>query len=388
MLIHLLRSKQARPKMLFLKAMRIVLTCSMLLCSVWLRAQGNVALEANLMAGKVLKHSFRFRPPVPDLSTAVDVALVKQTIGTQAWEQRRHYPVWGVGATYTNYGIDSIYGSAFSLYPFLQTYIIRGKRLEWTLRAGLGIGYATKHYSHAPDWDTLNNVIGSAINNFTLIATDLRYRISSHWSVQAGLNFSHLSNGAIRQPNLGINMYGGHLGLRYRPAGAGQDRIVSDVPHLRNRLLVQARIGWAIDEKSGVIGGPIYPVYLASGYLSKRYKGKNKVFLGLDYSYHTRIYAFQRNNEVNVGEERAHSWKSAVFLGHEWLLGRMSFLAQVGYYVRDAVLKQDPYYEKLGYNFYLLRGERGPLKELCLSALLKTHQAAAELVEFGIGVGF
>ncbi len=279
------------------------------------RAQGSATIEANLIAGKVLKHSEKFRPPVPDLSTGIDVTIIKQTTGRQDWEQRRRYPVWGVGATYTNYGIDSIYGSAVGLYPFLQTYISRGKRLEWTLRGGLGIGYATRHYSRAPDWDNLNNAIGSAVNNFTLLSTDLRYRINSHWSLQAGLNFSHLSNGAMKQPNLGINMYGGHIGLRYRPDGDRYGKVQKDLPKLPDRLLAQIRVGWAVDEKAETVGGPIYPVYLASAFVSKRYRGKNKVFIGLDYSYHNRIYAFQRDNEINVGEERAHTWKSTVFAG-------------------------------------------------------------------------
>lgn len=352
-----------------------------------LRAQGNIALEANFMAGKVLKHSVKFRPPVPDLSKAFELAIVKQTTGKQDWEQRRHYPVWGVGATYTNYGIDSIYGSAIGLYPFLQTYIIRGEHLKWTLRGGMGIGYVTRHYERAPTWDTLNNAIGSAVNNFTLIETDLRYRITTNWTLQAGINFSHLSNGAMKQPNLGINMYGAHIGLRYWLDSDRPRLIDRERPKLPNRFLVQARLGIAFNE-SGTTDGPIYPTYLASAFVSRRYKSRNKIYIGLDYSYHTRIYAFQRNNEINVGKEAANSWKSAVFIGHEWMFGQMALVAQIGYYLKDAALRQDPYYEKIGYNYYLVRNEHGALKELCLTMLLKTHKSIAELVEFGLGIGF
>jgi hypothetical protein len=357
------------------------------ICSPVLHAQESYAIEASFMAGKVLKHTKKFSAPVPDLSTAYEVLLLKQTRGTQDWEQRRRFPLWGVGLSYTRYGIDSIYGNAIGLYPVLQVPLIRGRSLEWTLRAGMGIGYTTEHYERSPGWDTLNNAIGSSINNFTVIATDLRFRLNPYWSLQAGLNFSHLSNGAMKQPNLGINMYGGHIGLRYWPEGDRREHIVKDRPKLRNRILAQARVGIAFNE-SGRTDGPVYKTLLASAYISRRYGSRNKVFAGLDYSYHSGIYAFQRNNEINPGRERANAWKSAVFVGHEWLFGRMAVLAQVGVYIREAVLRQDPYYEKLGYNYYLLRSERGALKELCLSVLLKTHKADAELVEFGIGMGF
>jgi hypothetical protein len=366
---------------------RLLLVYLLLVAPLIVTAQGHIGIEANFIAGKVFKHSTAFRPPIPDLSTAFDLAIVKQTTGAKDWEQRRHYPIWGVSASYTHYGIDSIYGSAIGLCPFLQLYVIRGKKLEWTLRGGFGIGYITKHYERTPTWDTINNAIGSAFNEYSLFSTDLRYRINSRWSMQLGLNFSHISNGATKQPNLGINMYGGHIGLRYWPGGDKPKLIDKDLPLVHNRILLQARLGFAFNE-TGHADGPIYPTYLASAWVSKRYKGKNKVYAGLDYSYHTRIYAFQRNNEINTGHEAEHSWKSAVFIGHEWLFGKMSFVGQIGYYIKEAALTLDPYYEKLGYNYYLVTNERGALKELCLTALLKTHKTSAELLEFGIGVGF
>jgi hypothetical protein len=352
-----------------------------------LLAQPSLGIEASFLAGKVLKHTPKFRAPVPELSTGFELALLKQTDGKYDWEQRRHYPIWGFGASYVHYGIDSIYGSAIGFYPLMQLNIIRGKKLEWTFRAGLGIGYATRHYERAPVWDTLNNAIGSAINNFSTFSTDLRYRLDEHWSLQAGLNFCHLSNGAMKQPNLGVNMGGAHIGLRYWPDGDRPTRIFRPRPNLRNRVLLQARFGMAFNE-GGNADGPVYHTYIGSVFLSRRYHSRNKIFVGIDYSYHQGIYAFQRNNEINPGSETAHAWKSAVFVGHEWLLGRLGFVAQIGWYVHEAVLRLDPYYEKLGYNVYLVQRERGPLKELCLSMMLKTHLSSAELVEFGIGAGF
>ena len=362
----------------------------LLLCCVTaaaLRAQDSYGLEANFLAGKVLKHTKKFSAPVPQLSTAYELILLKQTTGTQDWEQRRGFPLWGVGLSLTHYGIDSIYGSSIGLYPVLQVPLIRGERFEWSLRTGMGIGYSTKHYERAPGWDTLYNAIGSRLNNFTMISTSLRWRLNERWSLQAGLSFSHLSNGAMKQPNLGVNMYGGHVGLRYWPGGDRPERLEKDRPKLRNRILVQARFGMAFNE-SGTTDGPIYPSYLGSLYGSRRYAGKNKIIAGIDYSYHSSIYAFQRNNEINVGRERANAWKSAVFVGHEWLFGRMAVMAQIGVYLKEAVLRHDPYYQKIGYNYYLIRQEEGVLKELCLSILLKTHKSDAELVEYGIGIGF
>ena len=344
-------------------------------------------VETNVMYGKVFKHTKKFRADVPDHSSAYEVNFVQQTFGKKAWHQRRKYPLAGFGFAYTNYGLDSIYGKCLSIYPNLQLPIIRWRNFEWTLKAGFGLGYATKHFERTPVWDTLNTAIGSHFNNYTFFGTDFRYRIDKHWDIQLGGNFSHISNAAFRLPNLGINMYGAHIGVRYFPVSSTPERIVKDLPKLKNRLLIQGRIGIAGTE-AGAPDGPLYPIYIVSAYASKRYASKNKAFAGLDYSYNPSIYAFLRNNEISVGSEKAQSWNSSFYVGNEFLFGHVGIMLQVGVYIKEAALKLDPYYQKLGGNLYLVQKEKGALKELYISALLKTHKAQAELVEMGVGFGF
>jgi len=344
-------------------------------------------IEANIMGGKIFRHTQRFLGPMPDFCSALDINFLQKTDGRQAWQQRRNYIQWGVGLTYTDYGMKDVYGSCIGMYPNIQLPIIRRKNLEWTFRFGLGLGYVSKRFNRYPDFDTLNNAVSSHINNFSLFSTDIRYRLNEHWDLQAGLNFTHISNAAFRQPNLGINMYAVHIGVRYFPTTSEPAKIKRRLQPLSNRYLVQARVGMALNG-AGNGAGPQYPAYLASAFVSKRYASKNKVFVGVDYSYHERIYAFLRNNEILPGEEKQYSWKSAVFVGHEWLMGRGALTLQIGVYLKQAYLRMDPYYQKIGYNYYLIRQENGLLKELYLSAQLKTHKTIAELAEFGFGVSF
>jgi hypothetical protein len=294
----------------------------------------------------------------------------------------------GVGITYTNYGIDSVYGRLFSLYPNVVLPLISGKKLEWTIRIGDGIGYTTRDYSRYKPFDTLNNAIGSKINDYFSFMTDLRYHINTHWDVQLGANFSHYSDASYHQPNLGVNLYGAHLGIKYFPVSSSPKRIVKDLKPLTNRWLFQFRLTMAEDESNAPLG-PTYPVYLAAGYVSKRWISKNKAFAGFDYSYHTMIYAYMRNNNFGPpGTEREQSYKSAVFAGNEFLLGRVGAVLLVGYYLHQAYQTQGKVYEKIGGNLYLVKKEHGPIKEFFLCAFLKTHLSVAELAEFGFGMGF
>ena len=344
-------------------------------------------IETNFTAGKVFKHTEKFRAEVPDHSTSFEVNYIHQTHGKKPWHQRRNFPLLGFAFSYTNYGIDSIYGKCLAIYPNLEIPVVKGKYFEWTFKAAFGLGYATRKFERHPTWDTLNTAIGSHFNNYSYFATNLRYRINEHWDVQAGLNFSHMSNAAFRQPNLGINMYGAHIGARYFPVSSRPEKVISDLQPLKNRWLGQIRFGISGTELSAA-DGPLYPVYLVSAYASKRYLSKNKAFAGVDYSYHEHVYAFQRNNEVNVGKEKANSWKGSFFFGNEFLYGRVGLMFQVGIYFKQATLAQDPYYQKLGANVYAYHSEIGILKVLLASVLLKTHLTQAELVEIGIGAGF
>ncbi len=344
-------------------------------------------IEVNPFAGKVFKHEAKFTLPIPKLSTGLDVNLLLHAYGKKAWEQRRKYPTVGIGVTYINYGMDAVYGQCASLYPNITLPLISGKRLEWTLRIGDGIGYVTKDYRRIAPIDTINVAIGSHINDYAQFMTNLRYHVNKHWDVQVGGQFTHISDASFHKPNLGINMYGGHIGFRYFPVTSRPPRIERKLTRLKNRWLAQVRLSMAY-VSGNTPSGPLYPVYIASGFMSKRWLSKNKAFAGIDYSYHDNIYAYLRNNGLEAGKEAQSSYKSAVFFGNEFLLGRIGIVLQVGVYLKQAYLTTDPYYEKVGGHYYIVQREHGPVKEFFLSAFLKTHKTSAEFGELGIGFGF
>jgi Lipid A 3-O-deacylase (PagL) len=358
------------------------------------RAQDNsgaagFGINANFFVGKVLKHTEKFELPIPALSSGADINFQWNTYGRKEWQQRRRYPTVGVAIGYINYGQDSIYGRAVSIYPNITFPIIRGRRVDWTFRIGDGVGFITREYSRLKHFDTINNAIGSKINDFGSFMTDVNVHINKHWDVQLGANFSHISDASFHQPNLGINVFGGHIGVKYYPVTSRPTLIHRDLKPLKNRWMVDFRLTMAFDESYAPLG-PLYPIYLGTGYVSKRWISKNKAFAGLDYSYHTNIYAILKNNVgfVPEGSEKMRSWKSGVFVGNEFLLGRVGVVCQLGYYIHQAYLTQGIIYEKLGGNLYLVQKEHGPIKEFFLCAFLKTHFSVAELAEFGFGMGF
>lgn len=344
--------------------------------------------DVNMFAGRVIKHTEKFRLPLPDVSSGVDVNFQWRKYGRKEWEQRRRYPIVGIALAYTNYGIDSVYGRVFSIYPNIEIPIITGHRLNWTARIGNGAGFVTRRYSRTGYVDTLNNAISSTLNDYASFMTDIRWNIDKHWQVQAGVNFSHISNASFRQPNLGINLAGGHVGVKYYPVSSEPRRIVRELKPLKNRWLGQFRTTVAANESNAPLG-PTYPIYVATAFASKRWISKNKMFFGADYSYHQQIFAFLRDNSfVEPGTEQKEATKIAIIGGNEFLLGRVGVVLQVGVYVQQAFQSQGKYYQKLGGNFYMVQREKGFIKEAYLCAFLKTHLSVAEWAEAGFGMSF
>jgi Lipid A 3-O-deacylase (PagL) len=353
------------------------------------KSPGGFGVETNILAGKIVRHTVKFTSPIPDYSMAWDVNFVWQTYGKKTWHQRRNFPQIGLGTTYTDYGSNQVFGKAIGIYANLQIPLIRGKKIDWTVRLGDGIAYVTKKYQKKYPYDTLNVAIGTHINDFGIFMSDLRYHVNEHWHLQCGVNLTHISNGYFHTPNLGVNMVGGHIGVQYFPVTNKPKPIIKDLPKLKNRWLAQVRVGVGYTEANAK-GNPELPNYVVSGYVSKRWWSKNKVYGGIDYAYHEPTYAFYKTWGIDIGHERGNAWDGTFFVGNEFLLGRVGIIAQVGYYYRKTYLKygNDPLNEKVGGNLYIIQHEKGILKELFLTAILTTHTAVAEYAEFGLGVGF
>lgn len=366
----------------------VILLNPLLSLSQYSSTYGGVGYEVNMALGKIIKHSVKFTAPVPDYSTSIDINLVFKPTGNKPWHIQCGYPVTGVGILFTDYNSPNIFGRSIGVYPNLQVPIIRRSSLEWTLRFGLGAAYVNKIHQRFPSPDSINTAVSTHINALAVFVSDIRYHVNDNWDFQAGFSFSHISNALYREPNLGVNMCGIHIGARYFPkTHLKKIQPCSLNANSKNRLLVEVRGGIAHKEARAV-GNPVKPAYIGALSLTKRMWCRNKFIIGADIAYHKEVYAFLKNYGVEYGKEKQHSWDGGIFVGHEYIIGRVGLIAMVGAYYRQTFLDFDPVYQKMGAKYYLLNKEKGLGKELFLSALLNTHGVVAEYAEFGLGMSF
>lgn len=120
----------------------------------------------------------------------------------------------GIGFAYFSFYEPEQLGTPLAFYLFQGARIAELDRVvslnyEWNF--GLSGGW--KPYDFATNVD--NKVIGSKLNAYLNINLYFKWRLSSHFDLNTGVELSHFSNGNTKFPNGGLNTVGAKIGLVY-----------------------------------------------------------------------------------------------------------------------------------------------------------------------------
>ena len=171
----------------------------------------NYELEARVHYGYLYFQNDQYHSALGRYSMhapAYELSLHHNTYGQHRWEVVHDYPSIGLTFYYSSFRNDSIsaeLGRVFALYPFINFPIIPNESSKLTFKLGVGLSYLTNKFD--PKENYHNYAIGSHFNAAINLSFEYRQRIIDrlHWVTSFGL--THFSNGAIRTPNMGINIF-------------------------------------------------------------------------------------------------------------------------------------------------------------------------------------
>ena len=133
----------------------------------------------------------------------------------------------GVGVSYLNLGNEAKLGSAIAAYAYMNQPFYNGKHFAIGLRPTVGLAAVTKRYSNTYEGQTpyfdhegANWSIGSILNAYLALELYMDFPIKDGWAITLSGGWHHISNGSFMHPNAGYNLFGGELGLRYKPTPA------------------------------------------------------------------------------------------------------------------------------------------------------------------------
>lgn len=326
----------------------------------------------------------------------------------------------GVGVGYWNLGHEML-GHAITPYVYMDVPLLRLKHFELGLRPGIGAAFVTKTYRNTvPDGhlyvDVIdaNQCIGSVTNLYFPEAIYFNFPIAKGWGVSLAGGWYHISNGSIRQPNSGYNIFAGEIAVKYDWSNASQlSKVLNSPDSLAKRWSVAVagtaggRQVYYRDQQSFATASMhvaaywhAHPIFRLGGGVDVFYDG----------AYVQRETYFGKTNLAAA--QSGDCWRVGVSVQPEFVVGDFTAGLHIGAYMYDPIKELEPKSEAektatgrldkpIFYSYDLLKaGSAGYpdgwlYTELVLryhlpwhifvQGMMKSHLTKVEFVSLGIG---
>ncbi len=143
-----------------------------------------------------------------------DLRFGWQSYDQENWSGIVNYANYGLGYWAGRVGQTDIFGTPMALYGFINFPIYRTKKVEFLIGPALGVAFNLEPFD--PETNAQNDLTGGTMAAFFNPSISAAIKMTESLDLRVGANFIHMSNGGIRQPNTGFDMYGANIGLRYQ----------------------------------------------------------------------------------------------------------------------------------------------------------------------------
>lgn len=286
-------------------------------------------------------------------------------------------PIYGIGFYSSTFNTD-ILGSPYAIYGFVQTPFgnLENKRWEFDYRIGLGISGNFNPYDE--ENNPLNLVIGAKNNVYLDLGIRAQYKITPKWRTGIGLAYHHFSNGALRLPNKGVNLFPVTASITYQPQGGSILPDKSAIEDYSRRVLLHFNygIGWKQvlrDDDRRFFKSTL------SVYASRHVSHKWRMGGGFD-----MFYSASGNNDDIAGDKEGKlsaklSGGPSFYLAH--VLNRNLVLnGNVGYYLHKSEFNGEiqRIFLRAGARYYVY-------KNINAGVSIKAHKGKADFIEWTLG---
>lgn len=337
------------------------------------RAQKNTFfLGTQAHYGFIIAHTDAIEPVSHTNPAGIELDLNWLHTSYDSWKVFRHYNVSGIQLAYFNYGNPEIVGKSYLFSFYTEPILKRTDRYMFSVRAGAGFSYQTKVFDFVTD--TLNKFFSTRLAFPLYLSARLSYRLTPELYLTASVCYNHISNGAVKIPNYGINFPTAAFGLEYFPKqlpafSHGYTATASDRMR-QTYLLFQLTEGykWVYGEATWSYGAAIrYGMQLRNYYALNA--GAELLFDG----------SVKKMREV---EERYFDYKRfGLTFGQDFILGKITFSQMLGVYLYCPYKAKHPVYQKYELSYKVI-------KPLNAGIYLKAHTSDADMFGFMVNVYF
>lgn len=156
----------------------------------------------------------------PDWQSLRDWNNARIGVGVSWWKLKANGE-WGMAN-----GEPEIMGHGIAPYAFVEIPFYKSKHFEIGIRPGVGCSFITKTYYNTTTEEQrynelqapgINRSVGSVFNYYFPEELYFNFPIKDGWTIGIAGGWYHMSNGSIKQPNSGYNIFGANISAKYRP---------------------------------------------------------------------------------------------------------------------------------------------------------------------------
>ena len=304
------------------------------------------------------------------------VEVGRQTDGSQEWHHLYGLPSWGLGfslASFDNgaHHIRPIEAYAFFSWPFMRL----NDRLDLTTDFGMGVSWRWKELG--AEAASESTVLGSDLNARIDWGFYARYATTPRTLLYMGVDFTHRSNGAVNQHNLGINTIGPRVSLQYNLAPGTSNRQLKG-PRPPFTPSWEFVVGGAAGVKN--VAGRDFGATVITSAAQRQFYRYGKFALGTDATYDGSTGARLDEADTHRRASADQRWSLGTYGGYEHVIGRFGAILQLGYYVArgfDNPAKRS--YQRFGWRY------RVTDRLWSTVAIRSTGGLRGDALEFGVG---
>jgi hypothetical protein len=333
-------------------------------------------LGAGAQYGFIFAHSEAVENTKGSYPYGTEILLSWQRNDRKSWDLCNCYPRKGLLLAYYNYDNDVLGSSILSAY-FLEPAYRLSKHIFFSFKGAAGLAYLTK--PHHPGRNPNNMSYSSAVSGYVLVGTGIWIRLHDKWSINPSLNYQHISNGGMREPNKGINWPTAGLAINYTPhpipyfsSERSKDKYWKGRPPRWDIGL------FGMPRRSEQDSGQSKRVLMLGFQVqaAKQVGRINTLAIGMEITGDRSLYLKLKKDSIKASAIRA-----GLLAGHEFLLGKFIFSQRLGVYLFD----QTPYYDALFHCWGIYFRAN---KHMGMGLNLKAHRHIAEYIDLRLVYSF
>ncbi|MCQ2351089.1 MAG: acyloxyacyl hydrolase [Paludibacteraceae bacterium] len=403
------------------------------------------SIKAEFVGGYIYPHDRDLvSPAVKGPSLGGQVAFEWHTDGSRQWHLDFNRPTVGVALQVIDLSNPKVLGQMIIPYTYINIPMVRSRVADFNFMLGGGFGFCTNPCNvegaiNDPrglkgDDPTKNKafdynfIIGGPLTFNLQAGVNVDFHVHTQVDITLGVDYNHCSSGSLFQPNAGLNIFDGKVGLKYHPVIRKYN---TPVEVKRDTTKLKRWYGEII--ASGGAKALYYKDTKYWGCASLNFEAfyrtcrQHRIGMGVDMFY-DGAYAvtakqnadgtwIKDNSNTSFGrtftteDKFLNKFRVGLNITNEITIGKFMIGFGFGVYLYDPVKNMEPFADAQkaanngtslkrgmfytydidkqdGWNYFRLSAKYYITKHLLAQIAFKTHLQKVEFVEFGIGTWF